>query len=121
LATFTLHGEKVERRLRAVQHVRPGDADASQRAAALAAFEDVVGPCVDAAEDRAVQVGADDGWWGPQYCLVTLERTDQRIVGAAAFIVRCLDEVDAASVLTRARRLIDRAGHERNAAAEPAA
>lgn len=84
-----------DRRIDLLLHVRPDNAELAIREAAVAAFKALVSPCIDQARDGAMEVQSTDNVQGRQYCLVTLARRDSKIVGAAAFIVRCRDERSA--------------------------
>jgi multidrug efflux pump subunit AcrA (membrane-fusion protein) len=76
--------------LKSVAHLRP-DGNAEQRAAAIAAFAEVIKPCVSAGKDGAVPVGEPDASGDLQYCLVTLLRNEGNVVAASAVIARCRD------------------------------
>ena len=85
--------------LKNVLHVRPDDASPEHREAAVAAFRDIVRPCVAQSKDGAIEVAeVPDAAGRLQFCLVTLIRETNEVVGAAAFIVRRtnLDEAKAA-------------------------
>jgi len=76
--------------LRLICHVRPDESDADTRAAAVQAFQNLVQPCVAQGKDGAIEVGSPDGG-EPQYCLVTLLRSEGEVVAAAAVVTRCRD------------------------------
>ena len=82
-------------------HLRPDDSDAATRQAAVAAFEDVIAPCLERGSE--IEVGADTGS-GKQFCLVVLARRGGDIAGAAAFIVRSRNEKVANILLRRVQR-----------------
>ena len=84
-------------------HIRRDNPDAATRAAAVAAFKEILTPCVQQAKDGAVEIGSWDGQ-RRQYCLVTLARRGETVAGAVAFIVRCRDEQDADILLRRVQR-----------------
>ena len=75
--------------LKTIAHIRPDNSDADMRAAALEAFRGIVKPCVEQGKDGAVQVSPDGDTVDPQFCLVTLLRSDGNVVGASAVITRC--------------------------------
>ena len=85
-------------------HIRPDCSDPEVRARAIAAFKDVISPCVDEGKDGAIEVDDRDAGQGKQYCIVTLVRRGSEIVGVAAFIVRCRDLDGARAVVSRVRR-----------------
>ncbi len=75
--------------LRNVAHIRPDDSTADMRAAAISAFTEIIGPCVQQGKDGAIEVaGATPDNIEPQYCLVTLLRSDNEIVAVSAVITR---------------------------------
>jgi hypothetical protein len=75
--------------LRPVAHIRPDESSPETRAAALAAFQEIIQPCVAQSKDGAVQVTQDEP--EAQYCLVTLLRAEGEIVAVSAVITRCRD------------------------------
>src|SRR5258706_13786006 len=85
--------------LRPIAHLRPDDRDADTRAAAMKAFQEIVAPCVQQGKDGAIEVGAPDAG-EPQYCLVTLLRSEGMVVAAAAVITRARDVERARQRLT---------------------
>jgi hypothetical protein len=70
-------------------HIRPDESSAQVRAAAIAAFQEIVRPCVMQGKDGAIEIKLNDGAADPQFCLVTLVRNMYGIVGADAVITRC--------------------------------
>lgn len=85
--------------LRPIAHLRPDDSDQETRAAAIRAFQEIIAPCVQQGKDGAIEVGAPDAG-EPQYCLVTLLRSDAVIVAATAVITRARDVERARQRLT---------------------
>jgi hypothetical protein len=85
--------------LRPIAHLRPDDSDADTRNAAIRAFQEIVAPCVQQGKDGAIEVGAPDAG-EPQYCLVTLLRSEGMVVAAAAVITRARDLERARQRLT---------------------
>ncbi len=76
--------------LRPVAHVRPDNAPEEIRQQAMAAFIEIVKPCVGQNKDGAIEVGqASEGEL--QYCLVTLLRNEGQVVAVSAVITRCRD------------------------------
>ena len=78
--------------LRTVAHVRPDNVEETIRRQALMAFRDIVTQCITEGKDGALRVGAGTEQVDPQFCLVTLLRSDDRVVAATAVITRCRDE-----------------------------
>lgn len=77
--------------LQPVAHIRPDESDAQTRAAALAAFQEIIKPCVKAQKDGAIEIGSPDEAGETQFCLVTLLRSEQNVVAASGVITRCRD------------------------------
>ena len=73
-------------------HIRPDASDEATRAAAVDAFAQIVQPCAAQGRDGALsKIGSPDGG-EPQFCLVTLLRSEGQLVAAAAVIARCRDQ-----------------------------
>jgi hypothetical protein len=70
-------------------HVRPDDADSATRAKAVGAFAEMVEACVVAEADDVFEVAAAAPSLDAQFCLVSLARNGEAVVGATAFITRC--------------------------------
>ena len=75
--------------LRPVAHKRPDQSSPETRAAAIAAFQNLLRPCVVQQKDGAVEIGSPDENGEPQFCLVTLLRSEGQIVAVSAVITRC--------------------------------
>jgi RND family efflux transporter MFP subunit len=90
-AGFLIEKGEQQFTLRPVAHIRPDESDAQTRAAALAAFQEIIRPCVLQGKDGAIEVGPANQENEPQYCLVTLLRADVDIIAVSAVITRCLD------------------------------
>ncbi|HYO10058.1 MAG TPA: HlyD family efflux transporter periplasmic adaptor subunit [Tepidisphaeraceae bacterium] len=87
--------------LRPIAHIRPDNSSAETRAAAITAFQGLVGQCVAQGKDGALEVGAAGGdMVDAQFCLVTLLRNDGEVVAASAVITRCRDTERAQQRLT---------------------
>ena len=86
--------------LRPIAHIRPDQSTAETRAAALQAFQELVGPCVAQGKDGAIEVGGAGDTIDPQFCLVTLLRNEGEVVAASAVITRCRDVARAQERLT---------------------
>jgi hypothetical protein len=86
-------------------HMRPDSPDDAARQAAIAAFKEILTPCIQQANDGAIEIDGTADGETKQFCLVTLARRENEIVGAAMFIVRCRDLEHAHTVL----RLVQRA------------
>jgi RND family efflux transporter MFP subunit len=89
-----------ESMLRLVAHIRPDASTADTRAAAVAAFREIIQPCLAGAKDGAIEIQAGDNAPEPQFCLVTLLRSEGEIVAASAVITRCMDLERAQQRLT---------------------
>ena len=103
-AGFAIEHDAVDGvRIDALVHLRPDESDAPTRAAAIAAFKEILLPQAQNAEDAVIEIeGSDDGA-GTQFCLVMLARRSETVVGASTFIVRCRDRRDAQIALMRAQ------------------
>src|SRR3954468_24416298 len=78
------------RALRAVAHVRPDESTPDVRSRALEAFAEIVRPCVVQGKDGAIEIdNSKKDTVDPQFCLVTLLRSDGQVVGVSAVITRC--------------------------------
>jgi multidrug efflux pump subunit AcrA (membrane-fusion protein) len=77
--------------MRPIAHIRPDQSTAETRAAALAAFQDLIKPCVQQNRDGAIELGAPADGGESQFCLVTLLRNEGQVVAASAVITRCRD------------------------------
>ncbi len=102
MAVFSIASGLVSPDLKNVLHVRPGEASDDQREAAIAAFRDIVRPCVMQGKEGAIQVDeAPDAAGQHQFCLVTLTRKANEVVGVAAFIVHRTNLDEARAALAR--------------------
>ncbi len=104
MAVFSIASGPAGLDLKSVLHVRPDEASDEQRAAAVAAFRDIVRQCVVQGKDGAIQVGnAPDAAGRHQFCLVTLTRKETQVIGVAAFIVRRRNLDEARVALARVK------------------
>lgn len=88
-------------RLINVAHVRHDDSPEDVRQAALQAFAEIIKPCVQQGRDGAIEVGgATPENPEPQFCLVTLLRSEGQLQAVSAVIARCRD-------LERAQQRLD--------------
>ena len=85
-------------------HVRPESATPEARRAAMNAFDEIVRRCIARGSDGAIEVEGANGDRPPQFCLVTLARRENRLIGAAAFIARFADEAEARRALETLER-----------------
>ncbi len=90
-AGFLIHKQDEATNLQPVGHVRPDDSGPEQRSAALAAFAEILKPCVIQNKDGAVEIGEPDESGESRFCLATLLRADEQVVAVSAVIVRCRD------------------------------
>jgi hypothetical protein len=80
--------------LRLIEHVRSDNSTAEVRAAAVAAFQEIIKPVLAQGKDGgAIELQTGEGGSGiePQFCLVTPLRREAIIVGVTAVITRCKD------------------------------
>ena len=75
--------------LRPIAHIRPDESDAETRAAAIKAFQDLIGRCVVEGKDGAIEVGQANEAGEAQFCLITLLREGPDIAAVSAVITRC--------------------------------
>jgi predicted transcriptional regulator len=80
--------ERAASELRLLHHIRPDDSEVSQRAAAAEAFAEIAARCVASGKNGIIEIVKTRRFRAAQYCLVTLARHQQTVIGAAAFIVR---------------------------------
>jgi len=91
-AGFLLERNGEQATLRPIAHIRPDQSAPEVRAQAIAAFQDLIKPCVEQGRDGAIEVSAASEEGGEaQYCLITLLRADGEIVGVSAVITRCIN------------------------------
>jgi hypothetical protein len=95
-AAFLVEARKdqAEATLRLIEHVRTDNSSAETRAAAVAAFQEIIKPVLaQAKEGGAIELQSNEGGSGvePQFCLVTPLRREAMIVGVTAVITRCKD------------------------------
>jgi len=88
-AGFVLEKKEGGPGLRAIAHIRPDNSSAETRAAAIAAFTEIIKPCVTQGKDGAIEISSADNHPEPQFCLVTLLRADGEVVAVSAVITRC--------------------------------
>ncbi|HSI36732.1 MAG: hypothetical protein ACAI43_01170 [Phycisphaerae bacterium] len=91
-------------RSRLVLHVRPDQSSPDVRAAAVAAFLELIAPCVVQSTDGAIEVGDPDGKGEPQFCLITLLYVDGSPSLAIGYITRASSDVHAKALLGVLRR-----------------
>lgn len=75
--------------LRQVAHIRPDQCTDDVRAAAIRAFRDVILPCIEQGKDGAVEVTPPDTAGESQYCLITLLKSENKLMAASAVVTRC--------------------------------
>lgn len=89
-------------------HLRPDDSDPAARRTALAAFQDLINPCVQSAKDGIIEIASAGNDTMKQFCLITLAHRENTVVGASAFIVPCRDAQDAEIAMNRIQRAVTR-------------
>jgi hypothetical protein len=77
--------------LRPIAHIRPDQSSPEVRAQAIAAFQDLIKPCIEQQRDGAIEVGQAADGSEAQYCLITLLRSEGEIVACSAVVTRCRD------------------------------
>lgn len=77
--------------LRPIAHIRPDQSAPEVRAQAIAAFQDLIKPCIEQQRDGAIEVGQPQDGSEAQYCLITLLRAEGEIVAVSAVVTRCRD------------------------------
>lgn len=75
--------------LKQIAHIRPDQSTDEVRAAAIRAFRDVIGPCVEQGKDGAFEVSPADATGESAFCLVTLLRAEGKLMAASAVVTRC--------------------------------
>lgn len=92
-AAFMLERNEQGFGMRPVAHIRPDNSSPEVRQAALQAFAEFVQPCVAQGKDGALEVpgSAGQGEIEPQFCLVTLLRSEGEVVAVSAVVTRCRD------------------------------
>jgi RND family efflux transporter MFP subunit len=99
-AGFVIERREQEIGLRPIAHIRPDNSSAETRAAAIAAFQEILKPCVSQGKDGAIEINSGENAVEPQFCLVTLLRKEGEIVAASAVITRCRNVERAQQRLT---------------------
>jgi Barrel-sandwich domain of CusB or HlyD membrane-fusion len=87
-AAFLIEPGQEGAQLKLIKHARPDNSTPQMRAAAVQAFQQIVGECVNQTKDGALQVDTAEGP-EPQFCLVTLLRNEGQIIAATAVVTRC--------------------------------
>lgn len=105
-AGFLLERNGEQAALRPIAHIRPDESSPEVRAQALAAFQDLIKPCIEQGRDGAIEVSptGQDGSEA-QYCLITLLRADGDVVGVSAVVTRCMN-VDRAKQRLMSMQLV---------------
>jgi biotin carboxyl carrier protein len=98
-AGFLVERQDQQFGLRPIAHIRPDDSTPEIRAAALQAFGELIQPFVAQNRDGAREIPGS-GEVEPQFCLVTLLRSEGEVVAASAVITRCRDIERAQQRLT---------------------
>jgi hypothetical protein len=104
MALFSIDEKEQVAVLPARLHVRPDQPDAETRKAAVAAFKAMIDVWAGRARDGGCGIKDTDGPNGKQFCLIHFGCVDDRLTGAAAFIVRRPTIADAHIALQRVRQ-----------------
>jgi RND family efflux transporter MFP subunit len=83
--------EKGGAHLKLIAHIRPDDSTPEIRQAAVNAFAELIRPCVQQGRDGAIEIESPGENVEPQYCLVTLLRSEGNVVAVSAVVTRCRD------------------------------
>jgi multidrug efflux pump subunit AcrA (membrane-fusion protein) len=90
-AAFLVEQQGESQTLRNIAHIRPDNATAEVRQAALEAFQDLVRPCLAQGKEGIIELGNPGENGEPQFCLVTPLRADGQVVAVTAVITRCMN------------------------------
>ena len=90
-AGFLLERNGEQATLRPIAHIRPDQSSPEVRAQALAAFQDLIKPCIEQNRDGAIEVSAGQDGGEAQYCLITLLRAEGEVVGVSSVVTRCMN------------------------------
>src|SRR5438874_2861001 len=85
--------------LKTIEHIRPDQSTPEVRAQAIDAFQKIIRPMVERNVNGMVHIENPHENADPQFCLVTLLRSENAIVAASAVITRCRDQEAAAQRL----------------------
>jgi biotin carboxyl carrier protein len=77
--------------LRAIAHIRPDDSPNEVKQAALREFQKIIGPHVHQNRNAVIAIENPAEMTEPQFCLVTMLRSEGNPVIASAVITRCRD------------------------------
>lgn len=88
-AAFMIEGAGEQTMLVPIVHMRPDQAANEVRKKAVAAFIQLITPCVEQNREGAFEVGKPDDSGESQFCLATVLRQEGKAVGITAVITRC--------------------------------
>ena len=94
------HQDQKEPALRSIAHIRADNSTPETRAAAIAAFQQIIKPCLEQGKDGAIELQTGEVGVEPQFCLVTLLRRDGEVIAITAVITRCMNTERAQQRLT---------------------
>lgn len=86
--------ESKEPGLRVIDHIRSDNSTAEARAAAVAAFQQLIKPVLAQGKEGAIiELPSSEGGSGiePQFCLITALRREGQLIAVTAVITRCMD------------------------------
>jgi multidrug resistance efflux pump len=92
--------DQAEPILRSIAHIRADNSTAETRAAAIAAFQQIIKPCLEQGKDGAIELQTGEVGVEPQFCLVTLLRREGEVIAITAVITRCMNTERAQQRLT---------------------
>lgn len=108
-AVFGINPDFVDgRHFQPLIHLRPDNSDPAARRTARAAFQDLIDSRVQSAKDSIIEIANAGNDTMKQFCLITLARRQNTVVGVAAFIVPCRDAQDAEIAMKRIQRAATR-------------
>ncbi len=90
-AAFMVERGEGGQTLRNIAHIRPDNASADVRAAALDAFGDLVRPCLAQNKEGLIELGNPGESGEPQFCLITPLRSEGEVVAVTAVITRAIN------------------------------
>jgi multidrug resistance efflux pump len=92
--------DQKEPSLRSIAHIRADNSSPETRAAAIAAFQQIIKPCLEQGKDGAIELQTGEVGVEPQFCLVTLLRREGEVIAITAVITRCMNTERAQQRLT---------------------
>jgi phosphoribosylaminoimidazolecarboxamide formyltransferase/IMP cyclohydrolase len=82
-----------------IVHIRPDQATEETLASAVTAFKEIIKPAIEQDKNGVILIEGTEQPAGPQYCLITLLRKDEKAVACSAIIARAPDQAAAQKLL----------------------